>query len=227
VLPFLWGAPRQAWRSLAAGVAALIAMSCALVGTGGTIAYAQALRRFSPAAHGQSSGDGLALPSLYAGWLRSSAAPWITTALTIALVLCAVGLICRWLVAPSNAALASLCLVATLLSPYSHQYDSVALFPALLVAFTECEAMLLNRNRADPRFGDVPAAATTLMLRRSALYLGLAIVLVSPFMAISALSFSFRLYPAGIVLVLAALQFGFVPDSVDTRAPCARQALAG
>lgn len=217
VAPFLWGAPREAWKAFAAGVATLIGITCDLLGADGAWAYVQTLCRFSTSAHSQASADGLGISSLYGGWLKGPAITWTGAGLTVLLLLFAGTLILLWRNAPSNATLASLALLATLLSPYSHQYDSIAIFPALVLAIAADKATTpCGLPRQDSRRTTRVALPA---VERATVWTGIGIMLVSPFMAISAISFPFRLYPLGIILVLAALGVDMTKRRIRPRVP--------
>ncbi len=200
-LPLLWGARRQSWKMFATSVVMLVAGTFGLLGVHGAWAYLQTLRRFTGYAHEQAKADGLGISSLYGGWLTGPIATWIGTGMIVLLLLCVVALLARWRTKPSNDALAALSLLATLLSPYSHQYDSIALFPTLVLAFAgrDTAGVLPSRLLRHLKTGAGNATA------RLTLWIGIVIILFSPFMAISAVSVAFRLYPAGILIVLAEL----------------------
>ncbi len=131
-LPLLWGAPRPRARQLAglaAGLATLLALSLAVVGPGGLPAYLRLARAFGTSAQAakEAAADGLGLAALPHGL------PWL--AAVVLLVVGAGVIVRRAERAANDAEVAAACVLLVLALPYSHQYDSVALLPALGVAW--------------------------------------------------------------------------------------------
>ncbi len=144
-LPLLWGAPGTrgtrgtrgtqgtpgTWRLLAglgAGLSVLLALALLVVGPTGLPSYLRIAHDFgaSGQATAQATADGLGLTALPRGLLL------VTLPLVAASGLL---LIRRGRRSPTEGDVAAACALLALLLPYSHQYDSIALLPALGVAW--------------------------------------------------------------------------------------------
>lgn len=130
-LPLLWGAPgprRQQLAGLAAGVGVLLALSLLVVGPSGLISYLRLAQAFGAGAQaaGEAAADGLGLAALPHG-LWPVALPVVVVA--------GLALARRGRQAVGEGDVAAVCVLLVLLLPYSHQYDSVVLLPALAIAW--------------------------------------------------------------------------------------------
>lgn len=192
-VPLLWGAPRKAWISAIAAGIALIAIMAVELSPAGLIAYVQALRAFDASPFVRTSSDALGLTSLYRGWLGSAWWPALTWAGAAIGAASALSLPRRHGWHPPEHALAMATYLGVLVLPYSHQYDAVAILPALYLA----------RSAA-------PLTRGTRLLYHG----GVAIMLVTPLMALSSHPYSYRLYPIGALACLIGLWIA------DRRAPC-------
>lgn len=185
--PLLWGVPRRAWISaLATGALLVLAMVLEL-GTDGVGAYVHALRVFDAAPFARHNVDALGVTSLYRGWLAPS---WWAVAAAATTILCASGILLvlkRYGTRPPEPALAMLSFIAVLALPYSHQYDSLAVLPALFLA-----------QRARP-------AGPALRCLYDA---GAAIMALTPLMALSSAQYTVRLFPLGALACLLSLYLG-------------------
>jgi len=138
-LPLLWGAPgtrgtrgtRETWRllaGLAMGLGVLLALSLLVVGPTGLPSYLRLAHDFgaSGQATAQAAADGLGLTALPRG-LQLVALPLVVAAGLL--------VIRRGRRSPTEGDVAAVCTLLLLLLPYSHQYDSIALLPALGLAW--------------------------------------------------------------------------------------------
>jgi hypothetical protein len=183
-LPLLWGAPRRAWASALVGASLLIALMARMLSPRGLVAYIQVLSAFDRSRFVHDNVDGLGITSLYRGWASPVWSTLITGALTGLLLIGLILVVKRYRTHPPDHALAMATYIGVLLLPYSHQYDSIALFPSLFVARTYRPA------RPESRWLFV---------------CGVALIAVTPLMALSSHPFSFRLLPLGLGACLVGL----------------------
>lgn len=187
-LPLLWGynlmtrEGRRVWLGLLAGGVLLMAGTLFVEGVAGTAAYFQILHAFGGSNGVHGNVDGLGLSSLYQGWLSPPLSSAIAPLTTVALGIAVVGVVMRSRSRPSPFAIAILTMLLTLLLPYSHQYDSIILLPALIVG-----ARQVARGR----------------LARTLRFVAVALVVVTPLTALSVIPIPFRLLPLGLVLYVA------------------------
>jgi hypothetical protein len=180
VLPLLWGAPRRAWLTMGAGCAALSAATLAIAGPAGTLDYLRVLHAFSASSMSSQSGaDGLGLASLYQTWLAPTSSTLLTGGVTSVVALTILVIVVRCRAHPATSTIALLIPLLVLVLPYSHQYDSIILLPALAVMGHE---------------------AAPHVMTRILFWVSVLLVTATPVMALSTASVPFRLLPLGLVL---------------------------
>jgi len=180
-LPLLWGAPRRAWLGALAGGVVFLAATVVVMTPPGFAAYLRVLHAFMGGVeYRRSAVDGLGASALYRGWLG---APSLVAALACVSIV-AVGSVILAIVArhrarPTLSSVALLVPLLVLLLPYSHQYDSIALLPALVI--TGQKAVRERRTRL-------------------LFWCAVALITVTPLMALNAHPFPFRLLPFGLIV---------------------------
>ncbi len=180
-LPLLWGLSRRAWAGALVSGGLWLAVFALVLTPAGVLPYVAHLRWFGAHAVAHDAYDGLGAVSLYVSWapaaLRSA-----LTALTVLAVLAAVVLLVKRVGArPRARHLAAATALATLLLPYSHSYDTVVLYPALLLCWHGI------RERADA----VLLTVATILLA------------AAPLIALFAPQTPYRLVPFGLLLLAA------------------------
>jgi len=180
VLPLLWGSSRRTWIALGTICIALLATTIVMMGPGGLSTYLHVLHAFTHTPeYRRSAEDGLAMTALYQGWLS----PWLADVLThgifIAVCVAVLALVARYRTLPSTAAVILLIALLVLVLPYSHQYDSIILLPALIVTGYSSQV----HGVARPLY-----------------WLAIALVSITPLMAVAGASVPFRLLPLGVIL---------------------------
>jgi hypothetical protein len=179
-LPLMWGAPRRAWLAMGAGCASLLGASLAILGPAGSLDYLRVLHAFSASSMSlQSGSDGLGLASLYQAWLAPQSSALLTQGVTIVVTLAILALVVRWRARPPTSTIALLVPLLVLVLPYSHQYDSIVLLPALAVTGQQV----------------APHA-----MARVLFCLSVFLVAATPVIALSTASIPFRLLPLGLLL---------------------------
>ncbi len=194
-LPLLWGASRRAWMAAALSCIALVGVMALMLGPAGLLGYVHVMQGFGSSAFARQNIDGLDASSLYKGWLAPALASHVPLLLASGLAALVVVMARRYGWRPPDHALVALTYCGVLLLPYSHQYDAIALIPALVLA-----------RDGMPRCG----------APRLAYYLGCAIMLVTPLTALLTAQPPFRLFPLGLLLCLCALMRA-VPQQTEAR----------
>lgn len=201
-LPLLWGCSpatregQRVWLGLLAGGVLLMVGTLCVEGVAGTVTYIKILHAFGGSNGVHGNVDGLGLSSLYQGWLSPSLSSAIAPLATVALGIAVMGVVMRGRARPSPFAVAILTILLTLLLPYSHQYDSIILLPALIVG-----ARQVLRGR----------------LARTLRFVAVALVVVTPLTALSVVPIPFRLLPLGLVLYVARPSITALFSSLSTR----------
>jgi len=133
--PLLWGLPRRALLTASLTSAAWAVVGVLVLTPGGVVPYIGRLQWFGQHAATADAYDGLGMASLYVSWTPSSLHPLLAVLSTILVVAGLLMLPRRQGYHPTARGLAAATALATLLLPYSHHYDAVALIPALLSAW--------------------------------------------------------------------------------------------
>ena len=184
-VPLLWGAPARSWAWTAVIGTSLLGVMVLILGPAGMGSYVAGLQAFSRSASGGANiSDGLGITSLYQALVPTAWFSGLTALAQCALLVAGILLIGRYRQRPSDRAIVVLTCLLTLLLPYSHQYDSIVLLPALSLGWS---------------------ARSSSVFRRTLFWCGAALVIVSPLIAISSTPLPFRLVPLGLLLVAVSL----------------------